>query len=142
MFLFIILLIPVHEGADTALNRGRRPIPRKRLQKIGAGKCNANVAGLHRQHVFLRLPAERLFDRGDEIEEIDGLTAADIDDTVGSDWAQGIDPVGETRVLARGDERNEADHRLDQVVDIGEVVGSSRVDLQACKLEYSIVSPK
>ena len=24
----------------------------------------------------------------------------------------------------------------------GKVVGSSRVDLQACKLEYSIVSPK
>ena len=25
---------------------------------------------------------------------------------------------------------------------VGEQVGSSRVDLQACKLEYSIVSPK
>ena len=25
---------------------------------------------------------------------------------------------------------------------LGPVVGSSRVDLQACKLEYSIVSPK
>ena len=25
---------------------------------------------------------------------------------------------------------------------LGELVGSSRVDLQACKLEYSIVSPK
>ena len=27
-------------------------------------------------------------------------------------------------------------------LDLGYVVGSSRVDLQACKLEYSIVSPK
>ena len=25
---------------------------------------------------------------------------------------------------------------------VGDLVGSSRVDLQACKLEYSIVSPK
>lgn len=29
-----------------------------------------------------------------------------------------------------------------EVMDMNEFVGSSRVDLQACKLEYSIVSPK
>ena len=31
---------------------------------------------------------------------------------------------------------------LTLTVNDGEFVGSSRVDLQACKLEYSIVSPK
>ena len=30
----------------------------------------------------------------------------------------------------------------DEAICIGPNVGSSRVDLQACKLEYSIVSPK
>ena len=29
-----------------------------------------------------------------------------------------------------------------KITDLGINVGSSRVDLQACKLEYSIVSPK
>ena len=38
-------------------------------------------------------------------------------------------------------ERHLDDINIGQEVDI-EVVGSSRVDLQACKLEYSIVSPK
>ena len=42
--------------------------------------------------------------------------------------------VGSVRVLALSG-------RLDTETAV-DVVGSSRVDLQACKLEYSIVSPK
>ena len=34
------------------------------------------------------------------------------------------------------------DLKLKQMHELLKVVGSSRVDLQACKLEYSIVSPK
>ena len=37
------------------------------------------------------------------------------------------------------EQRRQAERRL---VDQQQLVGSSRVDLQACKLEYSIVSPK
>ena len=33
-------------------------------------------------------------------------------------------------------------HALATIERLGREVGSSRVDLQACKLEYSIVSPK
>ena len=36
----------------------------------------------------------------------------------------------------------EADARNRAIAIVAESVGSSRVDLQACKLEYSIVSPK
>ena len=39
----------------------------------------------------------------------------------------------ESNIVDLGNPRN---------VNLGEFVGSSRVDLQACKLEYSIVSPK
>ena len=49
-------------------------------------------------------------------------------------------PLPLARLRARGElaEVRAADLRFT----VGEAVGSSRVDLQACKLEYSIVSPK
>ena len=42
--------------------------------------------------------------------------------------------------VSHGTEMNVLDADSGKV--LGKVVGSSRVDLQACKLEYSIVSPK
>ena len=49
-------------------------------------------------------------------------------------------PADETRMFAQGPGANKI--KSSDLRDIFHAVGSSRVDLQACKLEYSIVSPK
>ena len=49
--------------------------------------------------------------------------------------------VGDFRLPASGKNKSELLLNLSSFV-ISRFVGSSRVDLQACKLEYSIVSPK
>ena len=51
-------------------------------------------------------------------------------------------PIGEERERLRREIVTQARDIGSRVPDAPAVVGSSRVDLQACKLEYSIVSPK
>ena len=76
-----------------------------------------------------------IYGHGDTIRGLDDL------------WRPGLSPW---RLTIEGDRmygRGSADNKGQHSVNIGALaavlaVGSSRVDLQACKLEYSIVSPK
>ena len=51
-------------------------------------------------------------------------------------------PVGRLTLLASARSVGKKLKFRGQEIAVQELVGSSRVDLQACKLEYSIVSPK
>ena len=45
----------------------RRTTAKEKLRVAGLDPRRRDIAGLHRQHVFLGLPPEPLFDRGDEV---------------------------------------------------------------------------
>ena len=76
----VIFAIPAHKISHAGLDRGVRLEAGEPSSRLAVGEGARHVAGLHRHVVADRFLAERALDRLDEVEQLDRLAVADIDD--------------------------------------------------------------
>src|SRR5438067_10141809 len=78
-----VVFVPRYKSSDSLADRDRRMEPDRLLQLTDVRARGDDVARLHRQKLELRFPPQRLFERGDVVEENHGTVVADVEDAVG-----------------------------------------------------------
>lgn len=124
----VVALIPLGEGPQALLERGRGLVAQVALERRGVGVGYGHVAGLHRHELLVGLEVvvgrenallhQHALQRVDEVEKVLGVRVADVVDAV----------RGERQtVLAHlhlGGGVHDAPHALDDIVDVGEVAAA------------------
>ena len=124
----VVALIPLGEGPQAVLERGRGLVAQVALERRGVRVGDGHVAGLHghellvgfkvvigRQNALLH---QHALQRVDEVEQVLGVRVADVVDAVRGERQ----PVLAHLHLGRG--VHDAPHALDDVVDVGEVAAA------------------
>lgn len=107
----MLFFVPLGENSDPFRQRNLRPIAEIAFEFCRVGVGRVYISLLHGHHLQLGVLAEGLFERMDEIHQLNGMSASDV-----------IDFGRNRTVLCRGRGfADDADHPFDDVVDIGEV---------------------
>src|SRR5438270_12117958 len=116
-----VVFVPRYKSRNPLADRDRRMEADRLLQLTDVRARGDDVARLHRQQIELRFLAQRVFERGDVVEEKHRAVVADVEDSIRRVAAGGIGIVAAPVRIGFGALVEYADHAFDDVVDVGEV---------------------